>query len=79
MGNFARETVLCVMGRVGIRVRVRVRVMRDTVMVFLMLYLHFCHGRSGWSLVKEFVEVLYVSYVEVTATNGGCGYSEVKK
>jgi len=43
--NFARETVVCVMGRVWIRVRV-IRVIRDMVVVFLMLYLHFCHGRS---------------------------------
>jgi len=47
VGNFARETVVCVMSRVMIGVRVRVRVIRDTVMVFLMVYLHFCHGRSG--------------------------------
>lgn len=50
MRNFARETVVCVMGRVRIMVRVirdMVRVIiRDMVVVFLMLYMHFCHVRS---------------------------------
>ena len=45
VGNFARETVLCVLGRVRARARAR-DVIRVIVMVFLMLYLHFCHGRT---------------------------------